>query len=141
SPISAAEAGRHLAILGSCAAARLRPEDEQHFYLAQQAVLTRLHPGPLPRAGGLLSGEATATFTGRRAARARCTLSSAEGRPLFALEVTYAVLAAPLFHRLHADARVELRRADRPRLGADVIDLAAMRRNPFALPLPLGPRT
>src|SRR5690606_4482164 len=53
---------------------------------------------------------------------------------------TYAVLAAPLFHRLHADARVELRRVDRPRHGADVIDLAAMRRNPFALPLPLGPR-
>lgn len=141
SPISAAEAGRHLAILGSCAAALRLSAGAQHFYLAQEARLTRLHSGPMGRASGLLVGEAQASFTGRRSARATCTLSTPGGEPLFALDVTYAVLAAPLFQRLHADARVEMRRADRPRSEADVIDFAALRRNPFAQPLPLGPRT
>lgn len=144
SPISAAEAGRHLAILGSCAAAQLAHADQQHFHLAQAAQLTRLHASPRPRTEELLSATAKATLTGKRTARASAVISAQDGAPLFALEVSYAVLTVPLFSRMFADARLDMRRAPRsetPPPGAEgLIDFASLRRNPFAQPLPLGAR-
>src|SRR5688572_30011137 len=74
-PISGAEAGRHLAILGSCALARVNPQVERHYYLASAAELERLAPAA-PTAQGKLRAFAHAWFTGKRAGRAQCTLHS-----------------------------------------------------------------
>ncbi|PTL84177.1 hypothetical protein [Vitiosangium sp. GDMCC 1.1324] len=139
SPINAAEVGRHLAILGSCAASLVNPKEGQHYYLARRARLERLHEGPLPRATGLLRGAAKAEFKERRTATAYTRLSSAGGQPLFALEVDYNVLSAAAFARLFQGSRQEMRRE--PRAGREgrgaPADFAAMRQNPHRAPPPL----
>jgi 3-hydroxymyristoyl/3-hydroxydecanoyl-(acyl carrier protein) dehydratase len=137
SPINAAEVGRHLAILGSCAASLVNPKEGQHYYLARRARLERLHEGPLPRATGLLCGMATADFKERRTATAHTLLSSPEGQPLFALEVDYNVLSAAAFLRLFQGARQDMRseprakREERCKAGGD---FEALRQNPHREP-------
>ena len=139
SPINAAEVGRHLAILGSCAASRVNPQQGQHYYLARRARLERLHEGPLPRATGLLRGTARAEFKEKRTATAYTRLSSPEGQPLFSLEVDFNVLSAAAFLRLFQGARQEMRQE--PRTGREPrgtpADFAALRRNPHCQPPPL----
>ncbi|MFL5358263.1 3-hydroxyacyl-ACP dehydratase FabZ family protein [Archangium sp.] len=139
SPINAAEVGRHLAILGSCAASLVNPKEGQHYYLARRARLERLHEGPLPRAPGLLRGTAKADFKERRTATAHTLLSSEEGQPLFALEVDYNVLSAAAFMRLFQGARQDMR--SEPRAGREERctsgDFAALRQNPHREPPPL----
>ena len=137
SPLMAAEVGRHMAILGSCAASLLH-KGGQHFYLARRASLERLHEGPLPKATGLLRGTARAEFKERRTASASTLLSSADGQPLFAMSVDYNVLSSAAFQRLFQGARQELRRAPRgERPGGEPGEFAAQRRNPYSEPLPL----
>jgi 3-hydroxymyristoyl/3-hydroxydecanoyl-(acyl carrier protein) dehydratase len=140
SPINAAEVGRHLAILGSCAASLVNPKEGQHYYLARRARLERLHDGPLGRFDEELWGLAQARFTDKRNAHAHTVLASPDGLPLFSLEVDYNVLSAPAFLRLFQGARLEMRReprAERAPRGATPADFAAMRQNPHRLPLPL----
>jgi 3-hydroxymyristoyl/3-hydroxydecanoyl-(acyl carrier protein) dehydratase len=137
SPINAAEVGRHLAILGSCASALVNPKEGQHYYLARRARLERLHEGPLPRATELLWGMASARFTDKRTATASTLLASPEGLPLFSVEVDYNVLSAAAFQRLFQCARQEMRREPRERRAGTPEDFAALRQNPHRLPLPL----
>jgi 3-hydroxymyristoyl/3-hydroxydecanoyl-(acyl carrier protein) dehydratase len=140
SPITAAEVGRHLAILGSCAASRVNRKEGQHYYLARRARLERLHEGPLPRFSEPLWGSARAEFTDKRSATARTLLASPTGQPLFSLEVEYNVLSAAAFSRLFQGARQEMRREPRaergPRNGTPG-DFAALRQNPYRTALPL----
>ncbi len=138
SPLNAAEVGRHMAILGSCAASLVNKEG-QHFYLARRAWLERLHDEPMPRATGLLRGSARAEFKERRTATARTLLSSAEGQPLFGMTVDYNVLSAAAFQRLVPGARQAPRRAPRgPRAPREAGgDFAAQRQNPYRSALPL----
>ncbi|WP_257448019.1 hypothetical protein [Archangium lipolyticum] len=139
SPINAAEVGRHLAILGSCASSLVNPKEGQHYYLARRARLERLHEGPLPRATGLLWGAARAEFKDKRTATASTLLASEEGLPLFSVEVDYNVLSAAAFQRLFQCARQDMRREprERARCEGSPADFAAMRQNPHRLPLPL----
>jgi hypothetical protein len=140
SPISAAEVGRHLAILGSCAVSRMNPQEGQHYYLARRARVERLHEGPLPRAPGLLWGQAKAEFKERRTASALTLLSSAEGQPLFSMNVDFNVLSAAAFQRLFQGARQELRReprAERAPRDAGPVDFLSLRQNPHREPPPL----
>ncbi len=137
SPINAAEVGRHLAILGSCASSLVNPKEGQHYYLARRARLERLHEGPLPRATGLLWGAARARFNDKRTATASTLLASPEGLPLFSVEVDYNVLSAAAFQRLFQCARREMRREPRERRAGSPEDFAALRQNPHRLPLPL----
>lgn len=138
SPINAAEVGRHLAILGSCAASLVNPKEGQHYYLARRARLERLHEGPLPRATGLLRGTAKADFKERRTATAHTLLSSPEGQSLFALEVDYNVLSAAAFMRLFQGARQDMRSEPRAGGGGEerctAGDFSAMRQNPHREP-------
>jgi 3-hydroxymyristoyl/3-hydroxydecanoyl-(acyl carrier protein) dehydratase len=103
-PISVAEAGRHLAILGSCAGALAVPATGQHYYLANAARGRWLPDDPTGRHDGYLLGRARTEFTGRRTATAHTLLSTAAGVPLFALDVDYTVLSVQTFARLFADA-------------------------------------
>jgi 3-hydroxymyristoyl/3-hydroxydecanoyl-(acyl carrier protein) dehydratase len=139
SPINAAEVGRHLAILGSCAASRVNPKEGQHYYLARRARLERLHEGPLPRATEPLLGMARAELREKRTATAYTRLMDARGQPLFALEVDYNVLSAAAFQRLFQGVRQDMRREPRaarePR--GTSANFTALRRNPHRLPPPL----
>lgn len=140
SPINAAEVGRHLAILGSCASALVNPKEGQHYYLARRARLERLHDGPRARLDEPLWGLARAEFVDKRCTRASTVLADPDGLPLYSLEVDYHVLSAAAFLRLFQGARVELRReprAERAPRGATPADFAAMRSNPHREPPPL----
>ncbi|MEV4745797.1 hypothetical protein AB0K21_05420 [Streptosporangium sp. NPDC049248] len=137
--IGIAEAGRHLAILGSCAAAVVAPREGQHFYLATGARGQWLNPEPQARASELLRGSAQAEHTGERTAKAHTLLSSPDGTPLMRLDVDYDVLPAATFTRLFAKARVDMRRE--PRLDDGVRrapeEWAELRQNPYGKPLAL----
>ncbi|MBU8895722.1 hypothetical protein DRW03_20535 [Corallococcus sp. H22C18031201] len=138
-PISLAESGRHLAILGSCASALVAPKDGQHFYLACAARGQWLEPRAQERASDMLWALAQAEYTGKRTATARTLLSSADGTPLFKLEVDYNVLSAAAFTRLFGAAKQEMRSAPRP---ADTVqrtpeEWAKLRQNPYSKPLDL----
>ncbi|WP_375767865.1 hypothetical protein NR798_40290 [Archangium gephyra] len=139
SPINAAEVGRHLAILGSCAASLVNPKEGQHYYLARRARLERLHAGPLPRASELLLGTARAEFREKRTATAHTRLTDARGQGLFSLEVDYNVLSAAAFLRLFQGARLDMRREPRAERGPRNTsgDFAALRQNPHRQPPPL----
>jgi hypothetical protein len=97
-PMAAAEAGRHLAILGSCAAAMVNPVRARHYYLAREAYLERTTElAPLP---GPLHAHAAAVFSDKRSARAQCSIWSGADQ-LFSLDVGYSVLTEALFQRFY----------------------------------------
>ena len=101
-PLEAAQVARHLAILGSCAAALSRDDAEPHYYLASSAHYARLAGGPVdPTPGGMLQAEAVASWVDRRTARALVKLMTLDGRGLHLLDVSYAVLTPRVFRRLH----------------------------------------
>ena len=138
-PLGLGEAGRHLAILGSCGAALVAPKDGQHFYLASAARGQWLQPAPQERATDMLWALAQAEYTGKRTCTARTLLSLSDGTPLFRLEVDYNVLSAAAFTRLFGQAKLEMRAAPRP---ADNVqrtpeEWAKLRQNPYSKPLEL----
>lgn len=127
-PMAAAEAGRHLAILGSRSAALSNSVTGRHYYIAREATLTRS-----PAAESLVAAfraRASAAFIDKRTVRARCSLDT-ETSTLFTLEVSYAVLSEPLFHRLYGAEARELRAGPRTTL------LPFQRRNPYRSRIPL----
>lgn len=99
--INVAEAGRHLAILGLCAAATTNPSAGQHYYLAHRGV-GRMHPpvGSLTT----LRGTATARMSGRHRAVAETRLHDAAGNLVAQLDLEYLVLSVPVFRRLMGTA-------------------------------------
>jgi hypothetical protein len=99
--IEAAQVARHLAILGSCAAALSRDDDKPHHYLATQAHYARLSGGPEVVLGGIVEAEAVASWVDRRTARALVKLMTADGQGLHMLDVHYSVLAPKMFARLN----------------------------------------
>lgn len=132
-PISAAEAGRHLAILGSCAAAFSRSDDKRNFYLATTATLTRSGDKPMALSSPHLCVRATGWCDGREAG-SRAAMTTAEGAPVFELAVGYRVIPPRLFERLFKHARFDLRRAPRPVMGDDD---ASRRESPYRASLDL----
>jgi len=139
-PISIAESGRHLAILGSCASALVAPKDGQHFYLAGGARGEWLCPKPMTRSTELLRGLARAEFTGKRTATAQTLLSLEDGTPLFRLEVDYNILSASAFTRLFGSRRMDMRREPRRDEGVQRTpeEWAKLRQNPYGKPLALS---
>ncbi|MEM9607381.1 MAG: hypothetical protein AAGA99_08150 [Actinomycetota bacterium] len=99
-PIAAAQVARHLAILGSCAAALGRDDDAKHHYLATRAHFARMSNAPAI-VEGPLRGRAFAAWLDKRTVRATMTLTTRDGQALHHLEVDYAVLAPRMFARLN----------------------------------------
>jgi 3-hydroxymyristoyl/3-hydroxydecanoyl-(acyl carrier protein) dehydratase len=110
--IEAAQVARHLAILGSCAAALGRDDDKRHHYLATKAHYTRLSNAPT-EIDGPLRADAVASWNDRRTARALVKLATAGGQGLNLLDVEYTVLAPKMFDRFN------------PPMDADQLELAA----------------
>lgn len=99
-PVEGAQVARHLAILGSCAVALTRDDDQRHHYLATRAHYTRMANAP-STVDEPLRAQAIGSWVDRRTARALVTLSTEEGRALNLLDVQYTVLTPRMFHRLN----------------------------------------
>jgi len=102
-PITTAEAGRHLAILGSCAAALAQPEPT--YYLATKARYHRFGSSATISAATPLQATAEVLEQSRRAVTAHATLAS--GAPFAHLSVGYQVLSAATFERLFEGYRTD----------------------------------
>jgi hypothetical protein len=97
-PLGAAEIGRHLAILGSCAAAATSKSHERLYYLATHAELHRsaLTHGGFPE-DARYRGSATLIERTTRALSVRTTMQVGENTPFVSLLVQYKILSEPLF--------------------------------------------
>ncbi|MFE7509576.1 hypothetical protein [Promicromonospora sp. NPDC057488] len=117
--VGIAEAGRHLAILGLCAAATANPSTKRHYYLAHRGVGRMF-----PRAGSptRLIGTASAQMTGRNRAEAQTELRDPQGNLVAQMDVEYLVMSVPVFRRMMGPARAP-----------DATEPA----NPYAAPAPL----
>lgn len=138
-PVAAAEAGRHLAILGSYACASSGGAREgRHYYLAEEA---QLEATDLVEESGL-SGRAPlrvlarVTSNDKRRPRAACEIHTLSGARLYSLSVGYNVVPERVFQRLFAAHRVDMRRERRGENGAAAA-AAVHRRNPYRRRLPL----
>lgn len=100
-PMAGAQVARHLAILGSCAAALARDDDAPHHYLATSAHYSRLASAPAAITGGVLEAVAVASWLDKRTVRALIKLMTSDGQGLHLLDVHYSVLAPRMFTRLN----------------------------------------
>ncbi len=98
--MEAAQVARHLAILGSCAAALGRSDDARHHYLATKAHYARLSNAPATT-DEALTAEAVASWVDRRSARALIKLGTVSGQGLNLLDVEYTVLSPKMFARFN----------------------------------------
>jgi 3-hydroxymyristoyl/3-hydroxydecanoyl-(acyl carrier protein) dehydratase len=123
-PISAAETGRHLAILGSCAAAFVNPVVSRHFYLAYDAELRRSRTRIEPEYDGELFLRARSHFVDSSTAVALADLRTEDDRTVYTLVVFYLVVPEADFRALFADnERPDAPLAGRPDPYHDVIGL------------------
>jgi hypothetical protein len=103
-PISAAETGRHLAILGSCALAYVNPVECKHYYLACQAELRRcidpLQLAKVPVGEGRLICRAQVEHLDNKTGSVSTSISTLDGTIIYELDVAYKVMKADLFHKL-----------------------------------------
>jgi 3-hydroxymyristoyl/3-hydroxydecanoyl-(acyl carrier protein) dehydratase len=102
-PIGAAESGRHLAILGSCAAAYVNPVVSRHFYLAYDAELRRSRTRVKPDYDGDFLVRARSHFVDSSTAVALTDLRTEDDRTIYTLVVFYLVVAEADFRALFAD--------------------------------------
>jgi hypothetical protein len=137
-PLAAAEAGRHLAILGACAASSIRQPVGRHYYLAHRARLVRRQREVTVHSGATFEATAqSATRTGREATALGMLRATGSKDVLYELDVSYKVLSQPAFQRVFAAHRKDLRVAPRDDLCASDARLASLRRNPYQEALPL----
>jgi len=136
-PVTAAEAGRHLTILGACACGSLYDDASAHGFLPERLRLLSLSDGDAPTHSAPLTAAAWSgahTHSGSTA-RAHAVLSvSATGERLFEAEVLYRVMSRAAFARVFAPHRRELRKEPQPQSAAY---FAGLRGNPYRDPLPL----
>jgi len=97
----AAQVARHLAILGSCAAALGNPSDARHHYLAAQATYARTGGADAAPIDVPMRATARAEWQDKRTVTATMTLAGPSGEPLNRLDVTYAVMKPSMFRRLN----------------------------------------
>lgn len=124
SPLSAAEIGRHLAILGSCAAAATS-DDTRLYYLATYAEYQRIglaRPGLAENAQ--FRGTARIAERTARTLSAKMTVQVGDSAPFVSLFVQYRILSEALFRRLFAHLAVP--------------DDHACIESPYAHPIPLS---
>src|SRR5688572_14347536 len=82
--ITAAEAARHLGIIGMCAAAEVNPRKELHYYVARTATLQRAAPGQTS-AVSKLEARAKAQLISKDTAHATASLKQRGGGTLYTL--------------------------------------------------------
>lgn len=96
--MSIAEVGRHMAILGSIALARINPVKKKHYYLATDAYLERFHDKP--GGAGIYHGNIEVKEFTKRKGKVAGVITSPLSGPLYSLTVEYKVLTLQLFERM-----------------------------------------
>jgi hypothetical protein len=123
-PITATESGRHLAILGSCAAALANPADGRHFYLAYDAEVRRSRSRVDDADASGLVASARSHFVDPTTAVALTDLRTGDGRTIYTIVVFYLVVAEADFRGLFAEhAQPDADLDGRPDPYVDVIGL------------------
>lgn len=138
-PVCAAEAGRHMAILGSVACATHKREGGKRlYYLAERALLQAPDDSDASGAASLLHVSAQCVEARTRVARAECELRQANGTLLFGLGVTYKLVPEDVFQRLFAAFRVDMRKSPRSAHGGSIDSFHGQRRSPYRYRMPLS---
>jgi 3-hydroxymyristoyl/3-hydroxydecanoyl-(acyl carrier protein) dehydratase len=137
SVITAAEAARHMGLLGSVAAAQKNASRQLHYYLAREATLER-GPALLTAAGKKLEARASADLD-FNAAHAKVTLHDRAGALLYTLKADYTILDQKGFERIFSGVKRDMRKAARPPVNDQRPsgELRVMRANPYGAPLEL----
>ncbi|MEM7094258.1 MAG: hypothetical protein AAF567_14745 [Actinomycetota bacterium] len=101
-PLSAAEAGRHLAICGSVAASLANPKAGRFHYLATDAEFRR---GRSPADPSIteIAIAARATMIDKRTAHASVFASTLGGKPLVSLSCYYSVVGYDMMRKMFSD--------------------------------------
>lgn len=103
--ISTAEAGRHLAILGSCVLAANNPVEARHFYLATAASLQRsadvayIDPAQYNCPARLIC-RAELLHLDKKSGSVATSIYTPDGLTIYELEVEYKVMTSELFGKL-----------------------------------------
>ena len=105
-PISGAEAGRHLAICGSIAAAWANPKAGRFHYLATDAEFRRAR-GSVPADVTELRLRASGSMIDKRTAHAMVTAATPEGRAVISLSCYYSVVGYDMMRKMFADHCVD----------------------------------
>ncbi|MEV6962703.1 hypothetical protein AB0M97_26715 [Streptomyces sp. NPDC051207] len=122
------EVGRHLAILGLCAASSVNPRPGRHAYLARTAEVRWVAAPTLAPPVGALTGRAHAQTTKDRRATAHTLLvDSGSGQVLAHMRIGYDVLPHRLLARLLEDEGT----------AAAATPTSADGASPYARPLPM----
>jgi len=100
-PISGAEAGRHLAIAGSVAAAFQHPNEGRFHFLATDAEMRRAKK--VPDTATALTLRASGRMVDKRTAHAIVTAETEEGRPVCSMSCYYAIVAYDLMRQFFAE--------------------------------------
>lgn len=105
-PLAIAEAGRHLAILGSCAAALSQPAEKRTYYLAIHAIWSSAACSVTALQRPMLSARAQIVDCSKKRVKAHTELLL-DGAIVGALQVEYQVLSEKLFEALFGRFRQE----------------------------------
>ena len=119
-PISGAEAGRHLAICGSIAAAWANPKAGRFHYLATDAEIRRAR-GNLPADVTELRLRATGSMVDKRTAHATVFASTPDGQTICSLSCYYSVVGYDMMRKMFSDHCVDTP-ADAPNPYVELID-------------------
>lgn len=128
-PICSAEVGRHLAILGSCAAAHCNPKKGKHYYLASKSVVERLCTDT--KTHETLFVTASAYFHSNNRAVTQAYLHNKEGKLLYRVDVIFQVISDRLFRKIFKTYKQNLRQILR---SENNISNKKTRNNPYQLP-------
>lgn len=104
-PISGAEVGRHMAILGSVVLAKENPKKERHHYLATDALIT-CHATKSPTS---FSHHARAKMLNMNRKRGQVygEILNNDGSLLYSVEVSYMILGHSIFERMFSEHKDE----------------------------------
>ena len=105
-PISAAEAGRHLAICGSIAAAWANPKVARFHYLATDAEIRRAK-GKVPAEADQLALTATTSMIDKRTAHAMVIARTIDGAAVCSLSCYYSVVGYDIMRKMFAANCIE----------------------------------
>ena len=97
--IAAAEAGRHLAVLGACALAHSNPVKKKHYYIALNAVLNNVGK-ETAAAAVMYTGVAKTLDIDKRNGTVSATLMAPDKTLLYTLKTKYYIMSEPLFQKL-----------------------------------------
>lgn len=106
SPITAAESGRHLAILGCCLLSLVNTEKGKFYYLASSAIYKSYFTSDAIDTKFLL-GYASGNFTKKREGNAKAQLKTVNQKLLCDLDVSYHIFPERIFQRFFSQHKHE----------------------------------